>query len=96
MFAIVPHVDQRNRNEVIKYLGYVYQPVACITHSVNSLDADPSIYVRFQSYVDSEEKRLRENLEEIKYDIDDVETVPLVTGAGRIGKVFRALINLLN
>jgi len=95
MFAIVPRIDQRNRNEVIKYLGYVYQPVACITHSVNSLDADPSIYVRFQSYVDSEEKRLRENLEEIKYDIDDVETVPIVAGPGRIGKYILPLLYLI-
>jgi len=96
MFAIVPRIDQRNRNEVIKYLGYVYQPVACITHSVNNVDSDPSLYVRFQSYVDSEEKRIRENLEDINYDIDGVETVPLVTGPGRIGKVFQAFNNIIH
>lgn len=55
-----------------------------LTHSVEKYDAPNALKARFKSYVQSEEQRLHENLEDIRYQVDDFATVRLVTGPGRI------------
>ena len=42
---------------------------------------------RFRSYVETEEERLRDGLETVKYAIDGMDTLSLITGQGRIEKV---------
>ena len=42
---------------------------------------------KFSDYVLHEEGRIRKNLEDVKYDLDALETVYIVAGPGRIEKV---------
>ena len=44
---------------------------------------------KFNDYVRYEEERIRQNLEDVHYDIDAIETVNIVAGSGRIEKVRR-------
>lgn len=55
--------------------------------SLNACIANDALQARFQSYVDAEELRLKTNLEAIRYDIDGLDALALVTGSGRIEKV---------
>ena len=42
---------------------------------------------KFSDYVRYVEERIRKNLEDVKYDLDELATVYIVTGPGRIEKV---------
>jgi hypothetical protein len=87
MFAVLPTVRPENRKAANEYLLNIYGMVLTIINSPNNSPGSDALRSRFQSYVDSEEERLRLNLDEIGYDIDDMEALALVTGPGRIEKV---------
>ncbi|PIL33838.1 hypothetical protein GSI_03544 [Ganoderma sinense ZZ0214-1] len=97
MVAIRPHIHPLNRNAVDKYLNTVWQKVTTLTLSFVGADQpnSDSLQERFRSYVEAEEKRLREGLETVQYDIDAMDTVWLVTGPGRIEKHLFPLLWLL-
>ncbi|KAI1783149.1 hypothetical protein LXA43DRAFT_904186 [Ganoderma leucocontextum] len=95
MFAIRSDIHPANRNAVDKYLQAVWQKICTLTASfVNSYQAE-SLQERFKSYVETEEQRLREGLETVRYDIDAMDTLLLVTGPGRIEKHLFPLLWLL-
>ncbi|KAI0767749.1 hypothetical protein C8Q74DRAFT_1318273 [Fomes fomentarius] len=75
MFAIRPLIHTANRQAVMKYLDTVWLDITTLTHSL-------------ASYVGAEEQRLREGLETFRYDIDALDTLQLITGPGRIEKIF--------
>lgn len=77
-----------NRIAVDNYFREVWNPVAQTCMSFRSFyPNDSTLVTKFQSYMDAEEERIRKNLEEIKYDIDALDTLALITGPGRIEKV---------
>ena len=87
MFGIRSHIHPANRNAVDKYLQNVWQKICTLTSSfVNTYQAE-SLQERFKPYVEAEERRLREGLETVRYDIDAMDTLLLVTGPDRIEKV---------
>ena len=93
MFAIRPQIHSANRKVVDGYLRTVWAHICTLTSSfvgsrhtiLNQLQR------RFSSYVEAEEERLRQGLEEVRYDIDAMNTLLLITGPGRIEKVSRAI-----
>ena len=87
LFAVLHRVLPENRVAANKYLVDVYKPVWTLRSSLNQCLTNNALQTRFQSYVDAEESRLRDNLEAVRYDIDAMDTLLLVTGAVRIEKV---------
>ncbi len=87
MFAIRPHIHPANRNAVDKYLHSVWQKISTLTLSFVNTNQPDSLEGRFKSYVEAEVKRLREGLETVRYDIDAMDTLLLITGPGRTEKV---------
>lgn len=89
MFSIRPHVLPRNKAAVDRYLRNVWKGVGTLTYSFANVTAGypRPLRERFNSYVDSEEDRLRERLNAIGYNIDALDTLRLVTGPGRVEKV---------
>ena len=93
MFAVRSQIHPANRNAVSKYLQTVWPRICTLTSSfVDSHRTDP-LRERFEGYVESEEQRLRRALEAVKYVIDAMDTLFLVTGPGRIEKVSRAWLS---
>lgn len=87
MFAVQSLIHPANAQAVENYLATVYKSVCTLTSSFVCANESDALEARFQSYVDEEEKRLREGLETVRYDIDAIDTLTLVTGPGRIEKV---------
>lgn len=83
MFHLRDKVQPANRHNVDEYLLSIWDSVMTLTHSVQKYDGPEGPKARFESYVKAEEERLRRNLEDIRYQIDDFATVSLVTGPGR-------------
>ncbi|KAF8518842.1 hypothetical protein BU17DRAFT_90643 [Hysterangium stoloniferum] len=95
MFAILPSIRSENLGFVNNYLNQVYPTVTTLQASVNVSYRNEGLKARFQSYVDAEEERLKNNLQAIKYDIDESDTLALVTGPGRIEKYLFPILYLL-
>jgi hypothetical protein len=51
-------------------------------------DEDEYQHPSFKGYVISQEKRLKTNLKSYSYCIDDINTLSLITGPGRLEEVF--------
>ncbi|KAI1783152.1 hypothetical protein LXA43DRAFT_1187180 [Ganoderma leucocontextum] len=95
MFSIRPYIHPANRNAVDKYLQTVWQRISTLTLSFVNANQPDSLQERFKSYVDAQEQRLREGLETVRYDIDAMDTLLLVTGPGRIEKYLFPILWLL-
>ena len=93
MFAIRPQIHPANRNAVDKYLQTVWQKLTTLTSSFICTYQSDALQDRFKSYVEEEEQRLREGLETVKYDIDAMDTLLLITGPGRIEKASDVLVD---
>lgn len=87
MFAILPRIDSSNQGSVNKYLKDVYEDVTSFAEGVNPCYINGTLQEKFKDFEQSEERRLRANLETVRYDIDAMDTLALITGPGRIGKV---------
>ena len=87
MFAIKPLVLPANRRFLERYLDSIWSPVTELTMGFRRASWSAELRERFESYVLVEEERMREQLEDIRYDIDAADTLSLVIGPGRIEKV---------
>lgn len=96
MFAILPHILSSNRGPVNKYLSDIYQVVTSFEAAINPCYINETLQSKFKDYVQSEEHRLRHNLQTVRYNIDAMDTLALVTGPGRIGKVSAQLDSYVN
>ena len=80
-----------NRETVDEYFGYVWNDVHTLTAAVlsqsSSQSSAPDGFKRFKSYLEAEKVRLGNNLRAVDYVIDEVDTLPLISGVGRIEKV---------
>ncbi|KAI0056627.1 hypothetical protein BV25DRAFT_1864510 [Artomyces pyxidatus] len=83
-----------NRLGFDAYFHNVWSIVHALTAPLLDQSAGPN-QEKFTKYVDAEEARLKENLNAIDYLIDERDTLPLITGAGRPEKTVFPLIYLL-
>ena len=90
MTDIKDHVLPENRFGVDYYLQKVWKVAfeLCVSLTQRKyLNLMPEwLESRFKTYVDHEEARIRNNLEDIRFDIDAIDTVYIVAGPGRIEK----------
>ena len=89
MSALCKHVLPVNRVEMDKYLSLTWPLATEFTSGLRRAPMSDDLLSWFQTHVESEEKRLRDNLEIFKYIIDAEDTLELITGPGRIEKVCR-------
>jgi hypothetical protein len=75
-----------NQEAVDEYFSTVWEPVHTLTAAVIPLDNFYGVE-KFTSYFESEEARLGKNLRDVDYVVDEVDTLTLITGGGRIEKV---------
>ncbi len=85
--SMLPHILRSNSQltEIYPILLW-YAIVPLVTPSL-SWEIPEDIRDKFDEYVKTEEVRLADNLEHIKYAIDDPNTVSIVTGYERLEKV---------
>jgi hypothetical protein len=79
-----------NREAVDRYFAFAWEVVHTLTAAVLSQSSQSSgtdELKRFKSHLEAEETRLGNNLKAIDYIIDGVDTLPLITGMGRVEKV---------
>nr|GAT44916.1 predicted protein [Mycena chlorophos] len=95
MFAILPHIHPENKSAVNRYLKDLDKNVLQLMVPFGKGGINAKLQAQFQSYVSSEEERIRGNLEAIEYDIDDFATMELVAGEGRIEKHLLPLLSLI-
>jgi len=79
-----------NREAFDRYFGVVWEVVHTLTAAVlsqSSQSSGPDESKKFKSYLEAVEARLGNNLQAVDYIIDGVDTLPLITGAGRVEKV---------
>lgn len=86
MEGIIPELRLENRGSAHDYFAMSWKAVHTLTAGLDDHAPDPN-QERFTTYVESEEKRVKANLEAVDYIIDGLDTLSLVTGAGRIEKV---------
>ncbi|PFH49014.1 hypothetical protein AMATHDRAFT_76430 [Amanita thiersii Skay4041] len=100
MFDILQYVLPSNRRAVDEYLFHTsfwrIELLLRSTHSANSsVLSDPDLSKVTQSFAQSEEDRIKANLEEVGYELDSPATVTLITGVGRIERFVYPLMYLL-
>jgi hypothetical protein len=79
-----------NREAVDQYFGCAWDVVHTLTAAVlsqSSQSSGPDESKKIKPYLESVETRLGNNLQAVDYIIDGVDTVPLITGVGRVEKV---------
>jgi hypothetical protein len=78
-----------NRNFIEGYISVTptWQLIQYLFRGMSIRDLDQSCRDKFKDYVQSEEDRIRANLESVGYDIDATNTLALVTGSGRMERV---------
>ncbi|KAI0360921.1 hypothetical protein OH77DRAFT_1418971 [Trametes cingulata] len=95
MFALLPRIRPENKKFAYDYLCSVWQPIVTLTAAFNGAIAPDIVSQTFRSYVEAEEERLRQSLETVRYNIDALDTLRLITGPGRIEKCLFPLLHLL-
>ncbi|KAI8975856.1 hypothetical protein BD414DRAFT_423775 [Trametes punicea] len=95
MVSLGPRMHEANARTVQVYLRKIFKEIHTLTASFRGAFPYEALRLRFQSYVDDEENRLREGLETVHYDIDAMDTLKLVTGPGRIERFLFPLLYLL-
>jgi len=88
MIRLSDEVLPENREQVNKYIGYVWMEATTFVRSFRWERGTEDLATKFRSHVDAEEARLQKNLEDIRYDIDSDDVVHLISGNGRIETVF--------
>lgn len=78
-----------NRYWADYYLKNVWPVAYELIKSFRPANVPDHVEAKFQEYADYEESRIRKNLEDIRFDIDALDTVYVVAGPGRIEKVCR-------
>ncbi|KAH9838710.1 uncharacterized protein C8Q71DRAFT_752552 [Rhodofomes roseus] len=95
MFALKPCIHPQNRQMVERYLNHTWEQLMFSTMPLEPLTLLDKVQRRFGDYVVSEETRLKRNLETIRYRVDDLTTLSIVTGPGRIEKYLFPLLYLM-
>ena len=88
MIRLSDEVLPENRTGVNEYISEVWEEVTIFVRSIKWEKGTGVIKAQFQSHVAAEEARIQKNLEDIKYDIDNYDSVRLISGHGRIETVW--------
>ena len=92
MIRLSSEVLPENRMTVNNYIDGVWKLVTPFVRSIEREEGTEDLGSKFKSYVDSEESRLRQNLEDISYRIDSPATVRVVAGEGRFETVIDTVL----
>jgi hypothetical protein len=90
MIHLASRVLPENRRLTNIYITAVWHFIMVFVQSIEREEGTQQLRSKFQSHVTAEETRLRQNLEEIKYVIDDSDTLRVIAGEGRIEMASRA------
>jgi hypothetical protein len=82
-----PEVLPLNRGSISNYFDFVWKFIHALITPVLRLQSEPKDFENFRSYIEEEEARLGNSLKRVHFIIDGVDTLTLITGAGRIEKV---------
>ena len=95
MFAMFQHLHPDNRLAASRYLSSIWGSLTTFSESYSAWNAPDGFDLRFKDYVEAEDARLKTNLEDVRYDIDGLDTLYLVIGPGRPEKVtLKSILNL--
>ena len=93
MSQLSHHVLPENRRIVNQYIEVAWQYVGPFARSIEKdEEGTPELRSQFEPYVTAEEARLRRNFEAVKYQIEDSETVRLVSEDARLETVIEAIL----
>ena len=76
-----------NRSGIEYYLDNVSQTIVNLAAGLLPSQLSENLQFKFQPFIDYEEARIRQNLQDIRYDFDALDPVYVVAGPGRIEKV---------
>ena len=92
MSQLAHQVLPENRRTVNQYIQDAWQYVGPFARSIEKdEEGTGQLRSKFEPYVAAEEARLRRNFEAVKYQIEDSETVRLVSEDGRLETVIEAV-----
>ena len=83
MIRLADEVLPENRRGLIEYLSFFWRVVTVWVGSVKRGWCIQELEDKFKSYVIAEEAKLHRDLEHIKYDIDCLNTVRIISGNSR-------------
>jgi len=92
MFSLRPRLLPDNRYWADEYLSSVWLWTHRLTDAFRPSEMPEMLISKFQAYMDFEDKRLEKTLAEFKHDIDELATVSLILGPGRLEKNVVALV----
>jgi hypothetical protein len=87
MFRLRHDLLPQNREFAGAYLQKVWEGVETYCEGLRKCPQNTLMLEKFEDYFNNEEARLKKNLNDVKYHIDDLEGLSLVAGPGRIEKV---------
>ncbi|PCH37803.1 hypothetical protein WOLCODRAFT_64720 [Wolfiporia cocos MD-104 SS10] len=95
MTALIPKAHAANRNKLYSSCEIIWWEIAWMTSTFKPFNLRTSARQQFQDYVAAEERRIYENLCNVRFRIDDLSTLVLVTGPGRIEQHLFPLLFLM-
>jgi len=95
MCSLVPIMLPQNRPHARSYLYFAWETITTVSSSLIGKWSSKFLEEMYGEYIQSEEDRIRRNLSRVKYRIDGLDTMYLVTGPRRIEKNFFALVKVL-
>ena len=97
IFDAMSHLSHQvlpeNRRIVNEYIQDAWRHVGPFARSIEKdEEGTPELRSRFEPYITAKEARLRRNFEAVKYQIEDSDTVRLVSEDGRLETVIEAVL----
>ena len=93
MIRLAYEVLPENRSVVEFYICRTWKEVTSFVQSIKREEGTEELISKFQPHVVAEEARLRQNLKDVKYQIDGPETFRIVSGEGRLETVSQVACN---
>lgn len=87
MFGMLPTLLDENRPFAQNYLNRTWRQIYEVVSSLQIRFVPDELEPKFRSYAMQEEARLKNNLAEVRYFIDQFDVLHLVVGPGRIERV---------
>ena len=87
MYGLRSRVLSKNRFDVDYYLSKVWPTIVDLSEGLQESELPEELHERFLPFMEHEEALIRRNLQDIRFDIDALDTVYVVAGQGRIEKV---------
>lgn len=87
MNALRTRILPDNRTRAEYYLEKVSSTIVNLAAGFQTIHLPENLEFKFQPFIDYEEARIRQNLQDIRYDFDALDPVYVVAGPGRIEKV---------